>query len=174
MHIREANISDAAVISSLMRITFDETFGHLFEDRHVLLDYFKEFFGVDKISNGIQKKNNVFWLAFVNDKPVGYAKLKVHSPSEFVTGEAISQLQKIYVLKEFLSMKIGLKLQEALLQKARDLGSKQIWLSVFKENPRAINFYLKNGFEKIGEHQFQIGKYIFDFIAMCKDLSMRE
>lgn len=170
MQIREATTNDAAIVAELAKTTFDETFGHLFEDQQVLLDYFNEFFGVDKIRNGIQKENNVFWLAFVEGKPVGYAKLKVHSPSEFVTGEAISQLQKIYVLKTFLSMKIGLELQEILLQKARDLGSKQIWLSVFKENPRAINFYLKNGFEKVGEHQFQIGKYIFDFMAMSKSL----
>jgi diamine N-acetyltransferase len=170
MQIRIANISDAEIISSLMITTFDETFGHLFDDRQILLDYFEAFFSVDKIRNGIQKENNVFWLAFMDDKPVGYAKLKETSPSKFVIGTKVSQLQKIYVLKEFLSMKIGLELQEILLQKATDLGSKQICLSVFVENTRAINFYLKNGFERVGEHEFQIGTYVFDFIAMRKNL----
>jgi ribosomal protein S18 acetylase RimI-like enzyme len=69
-----------------------------------------------------------------------------------------------------LSIKIGLQLQKTLLQKARKVGSKQIWLSVFHDNPRAINFYLKNGFIEVGTHQFQIGKYIFDFMAMSKEL----
>ncbi|WKD84801.1 Spermidine/spermine N(1)-acetyltransferase [Polaribacter huanghezhanensis] len=170
MQIREANTNDAAMIAELAITTFDETFGHLFEDRQILLDYFSRTFSEDKMKNSIQKENNVFWLAFVDENPVGYAKLKVHSPSEFVTRENVSQLQKIYVLKEFLSMKIGLKLQKTVLQKAADLGSKQIWLSVYVDNLRAINFYLKNGFEKVGEHQFQIGKYVFDFIAMNKSL----
>jgi len=37
-------------------------------------------------------------------------------------------------------------------------------------NKRAINFYTKNGFEKIGDHDFQIGKEGFEFIAMHKEL----
>lgn len=170
IEVRRATINDAEVIAHLAKTTFDETFGYLFPDRNVLLDYFEQTFSVEKIYNGIQKTNNVFWLAFVEEKPVGYAKLKVHSPSEFVNETHVSQLQKIYVLKDFLSMKIGLQLQETLLQKARDLGSKYIWLSVFKDNPRAINFYLKNGFEEVGKHQFQIGPHVFDFMAMCKKL----
>jgi len=170
MQIREAKTPDAALISQLATTTFDETFGHLFEDRQVLLDYFERTFSEEKMLNSIQKENNVFWLAFVDNNPVGYAKLKTHSPSEFVEGNSVSQLQKIYVLKEFLSMKIGLELQETLLHKAKDLGSEQIWLSVFIENKRAINFYLKNGFVKVGEHEFQIGKYNFEFMAMNKSL----
>jgi len=170
MRIREANISDAAIVSQLAKTTFDEAFGHLFADRQILLDYFETTFSVEKIKNGIQKENNVFWLAFIDEQPVGYAKLKLHSPSEFVKGTTVSQLQKIYVLKEFLSMKIGLKLQETLLQRATKFGSEQIWLSVFVENERAINFYLKNDFNEVGSHQFQISKYTFDFIVMSKIL----
>lgn len=170
MNIRVANSKDAEIIARLAKTTFDETFGYLFLDRQVLLDYFDVYFNVDKIRQGLQKENNVFWLAFVDEKPVGYSKLKVQSPSDFVDGSYVSQLQKIYVLKDYLSMKIGLELQESLLKKARDLGSKHIWLSVFEDNRRAIRFYIKNGFVEVGKHQFQIGKYIFDFIAMSKQL----
>ncbi|MDG1529611.1 MAG: GNAT family N-acetyltransferase [Polaribacter sp.] len=170
MQIRIANISDAEIISSLMITTFDENFGHLFEDRQILLDYFDMFFSVEKIKDGLQKDNNVFWLAFVNEKPVGYAKLKLHSPSDFVDAKKVSQLQKIYVLKEFLSMKIGHQLQDVLLQRAAKHGSEQIWLSVFVENERAVNFYLPNDFVEVGKHEFQIGIYNFDFIAMRKKL----
>jgi len=111
-------------------------------------------------------------LTFVDDKPVGYAKLKVHSSSEFVPIKNSSQLQKIYVLKEFLSLKIGLELQKTLLQKAADLGRDQIWLSVYVDNPRALDFYLNNGFVNVGEHQSQIGRYVFDFIVMKKNLQL--
>lgn len=170
MKVRIANISDAKIISSLMITTFDETFGHLFEDRQVLLDYFNAFFSINKVKNGLQKENNVFWIAFVDEKPVGYAKLKLNSSTEFISENKISQLQKIYVLKEFISLKIGYQLQKVLLKKAKNFGSNQIWLSVFVENKRAINFYLRNDFNQIGKHQFQIGKYNFDFIAMSKKL----
>ena len=74
------------------------------------------------------------------------------------------------MLKDFLSMKIGLELQNLLLEKAKELEFEKIWLSVLNSNERALNFYKKNGFEKIGNHDFQIGKENFDFMAMEKEL----
>ena len=168
--IRLANKEDAKFIALLGRITFTETFGHLFSDQQDLLNYYNSTFSVEKIENGIAKPNNVFWIAFANRLPVGYTKLKLNSKSEFIDSTNICQLQKIYVLKDFLSMKIGLELQNLLLKKAQELKFKEIWLSVLNSNERAINFYKKNGFEKIGNHDFQIGKENFEFIAMRKEL----
>lgn len=111
---------------------------------------------------------NIFWLAFADRLPVGYAKLKLNSQSEFITEKNICQLQKIYILKDFLSLKIGFELQNALLKKAKEKSFKKIWLSVFVENTRAINFYSNTGFNPVGKHYFQIGKGNFEFIAMVK------
>ena len=168
IEIRLANKEDAQFIALLGRITFTETFGHFFRDKQDLLHYYNSTFSVEKIENGITKPNNVFWIAFENRLPVGYAKLKLNSKSEFIDSESTCQLQKIYVLKDFLSMKIGFELQNRLLEKAKELEFKEIWLSVLNANERAISFYKKNGFEKIGNHDFQIGKENFEFIAMKK------
>ena len=168
--IRLANKEDAKFIALLGRITFTETFGHFFRDKQDLLNYYNSTFSVEKIENGIAKSNNVFWIAFANRLPVGYAKLKLNSKSEFIDSTNICQLQKIQVLKDFLSVKIGWELQNLLLKKAQELKFKEIWLSVLNSNERAINFYKKNGFEKIGNHDFQIGKENFEFIAMGKEL----
>ena len=125
---------------------------------------------VEKFENGIAKPNNIFWISVANGLPVGYAKLKLNSKSEFINSRNICQLQKIYVLKDFLSMKIGLEVQNSLLKKAQELKFKEIWLAVLNSNEKAIIFYKKNGFEKIGNHDFQIGKENFEFISMRKDL----
>ncbi|MCV6630105.1 MAG: GNAT family N-acetyltransferase [Flavobacteriaceae bacterium] len=170
LEIRLASLEDASHIALLGRITFEETFGHHFKDRQDLLDYFDRTFSVSKIQKSIAKPNTVFWLALVDDLPVGYAKLKLHSPCEGVAKNAQCQLQKIYVLKDFLSMKIGLSLQNQLLEKARELAFENIWLSVLHSNHRAISFYQKNGFKQIGTHQYSIGKEDFDFWYMAKKL----
>ncbi|MBT8184023.1 MAG: GNAT family N-acetyltransferase [Eudoraea sp.] len=163
-----ANRADASIIALLGRITFTETFGHLFKDKQDLVNYYASTFSVDKIKNSLAKSNNVYWIAFADKLAVGYAKLKLNSQSEFIAERKICQLQKIYVLKDFLSAKIGFELQNRLLKKAKEKSCGKIWLSVLKSNERAINFYLKNGFQKIGDHNFQIGKENFDFIAMVK------
>ena len=66
-----------------------------------------------------RSQDNIFWIAFANRLPVGYAKLKLNSHSDFVESQHVCQLQKIYVLKDFLSMKIGFGLQDALFEKSQ-------------------------------------------------------
>ena len=166
--IRTASQDDAIFISLLGRITFNETFGDLFKDNGDLPNYLNRTFSVSKIKKSLNNENNQFYLAFVDDLPVGYAKLKLNSASEFIDSKKISQLQKIYVLKDFLSMKIGHQLQSLLLDRAKVLGSKSIWLSVYKENERAIAFYKKNQFAEVGSHNFSIGSHDFIFSVMEK------
>ena len=171
IEIRLANNADAECIALLGRITFTETFGHLFRDQHDLLEYYNRTFSVEKIRKGLSNPNNVFWVALVDDLPVGYAKLKLKAKLEFIESENVCQLQKIYVLRDFLSMKIGFELQNRMLGKAREKGFDEIWLSVLQSNDRAVNFYKKNGFQKIGNHRYQIGKEQFEFMAMSKKLT---
>jgi len=166
--IRYATQSDAEYIALLGRITFTETFGHFFRKKEELIEYYERTFSVQKIRASINKTNNVFWIAFEKELPVGYAKLKLKSKSEFIDSDKVSQLQKIYILKDFLSKKIGLKLQDRLIERAREEGNEKIWLSVLNSNERAINFYLKNGFKHIGNHDFQIGSENFNFSAMSR------
>jgi ribosomal protein S18 acetylase RimI-like enzyme len=40
---------------------------------------------------------------------------------------------------------------------ALELGGQHLWLGVWERNPRAIAFYLKSGFEKVGSHDFVVG-----------------
>ena len=75
IEIRLAKEKDAQFIALLGRVTFTETFGHLFRDQQDLIDYYNYTFSVQKIEDGIKKQNNIFWIAFVNQLPVGYAKL---------------------------------------------------------------------------------------------------
>ncbi|MEM9647039.1 MAG: N-acetyltransferase [Bacteroidota bacterium] len=170
IQLKQATHEDAPQIALLARFTFTETFGHYFRDRSDLKTYLNQTFNVPKLQESLKKPNNLFWLAYIDHLPVGYSKLKLHSPTPFLQSDSICQLQKIYVLKDFLSHKVGLPLQNAMLEHAVEKGIKNIWLSVLKENARAIRFYEKNGFKTLGDHDFQIGKEHFEFQAMVKNL----
>ncbi len=170
IRIKIAKKEDAEIIALLGRITFSEAFGHLFRDKNDLQNYVDKTFSVVKIRSGLSKLDNVFWIAYYKELPVGYAKMKCHSKSTFHSSSNIAQLQKIYVLNDFLSKKIGKALQTALIKEAKRLGFEYIWLSVWMGNERAIHFYEKNNFEKMGSHTFTIGKETFDFMAMSTSL----
>lgn len=168
--IRKATFEDAAYISLLARFTFTETFGKYFRDKKDLLDYYDRTFSVAKIRSSLLKENNVFWIAFYDDLPVGYAKLKKYSPTEFIHSERVSQLQKLYVLQDFISKKVGFLLQHEMMEETKRLNKKHIWLSVLKSNEHAISFYTKAGFIHIGEHAYDIGKEHFEFLVLKIEL----
>lgn len=170
VEIRLATFEDAATIALLGQITFSETFGHYFRDRNDLIQYFERTFSVSKIEQSLKKSTAIYWLAFVDKLPVGYAKLKLNSPSPFVDMNGVCQLQKIYILRDFHGIKIGFKLQTELLEMATNLNFKNIWLSVLDSNEKAISFYKNTGWNSVGAHDFQIGKEYFTFTVMSKAL----
>ena len=49
---------------------------------------------------------------------------------------------------------IGEKLLDHCVGFARDLGKEVLWLGVWEENPRAIRFYEKHGFTRVGTLEF--------------------
>ena len=170
VEVKEAGINDAEWIAVLGRVTFRETFGHLFRDPNDLLNYLERTFSKDKISKSLGKEDNVFFIIQYNGLPAGYAKVKLNSPSPFILNEKIAQLQKIYILKDYLGLGLGKELQANVLELTKRLAYKEIWLSVLKENEKAIRFYLKTGYRKIGEHPFSIGQEDFNFLVLARPL----
>ena len=80
--VRKATQEDAAIVALIARITFREAFRHIWTNDTVLKNYLSSTFSVSKIQNSIQNENNVFWVAFADDLPVAYAKLKKYCPYE--------------------------------------------------------------------------------------------
>jgi diamine N-acetyltransferase len=172
IEVKKAEFEDAEYISLLGRITFRETFGHLFSIQEELETYLNDTFSVEKIRSSIMKENNVFWLAFVDDLPIGYAKFKKKSWFDDAEREAVSQVQKIYILKDFLKLKLGFNLYQHIENEAISLDSKLLWLVVLHTNDRAIKFYEKIGFEKTRQHFFDIGSQHFQFELMVKKIKL--
>jgi ribosomal protein S18 acetylase RimI-like enzyme len=166
--IRKATTEDVIALALLCRVTFREAFGHLFEDTQNLIDYFAKSFSISALTDKINDNNNVYWLAFSDNLPVGYAKLIKRSPSKFIQDSQVSELQRIYVLNDFLNQKIGHQLQDAVFDEVKAIGAKHLWLSVYVDNLKAIRFYRKYAFNQLGTHTFNILKQSFEFSVMCK------
>ncbi len=170
INIRRATIEDAKSISFLGKKTFDQSFGHLFNDRKDLIGYLDQTFSNGKIEKSIDKPHNIYWLALDGDLPVGYAKLQLSSSSDFIDSNRVSKLQKIYFLKNYVSQGIGSRLQQLIFDEAILQESEFLWLSALKSNEAAVKFYERKDYQIIGEHPFTIGKQRFDFWVMSKKL----
>jgi ribosomal protein S18 acetylase RimI-like enzyme len=166
--IKRADSGDAATVALLGRLTFAETFGYLFQDHRCdLRAYLDATFDPAKIADSLCKPKNLYWLAFARGLPVGYAKLKHPSPRPGQHGAEAAQLQKIYVLREFLGARIGRDLLASSLAAAAARSS-LVWLDVLQENDRAVRFYERHGFRAIGEDTYTIGAQSFLFTLMAR------
>src|SRR4030095_2093406 len=164
--------SDAAVISSIGRQSFRDAFAHLFDDKEVLQEYLDYTYAVDKIAKSIRKENNVFFLAFVENVPVGFAKVKRHSLNEQIDSIAQMELQKLYVLTYYHGSGTGAALMERVLDLANEIKPDFLWLDTHMTNAKAIRFYEKKGFAIVGKHHFVIGEQTFDYYLMSLPIAV--
>jgi ribosomal protein S18 acetylase RimI-like enzyme len=169
LHIRRANRNDAEILALLGRITFAETFGPLFAAHpDDLAAYLDRTFSVLKLRASLERAHNAYWLGLVDALPVAYAKLKYPSPSVILPDPAPAQLQKIYVLREFVGKGMGKPLLRAVFEHAADRGIPALWLDVLRENARAIRFYQHTGFTAVGDDTYSIGAQTFHFHLMAR------
>ena len=149
--------NDIASLQSIGKQTFYETFaaGNTEEDMQM---YLNESFRTDKLTMELQEPNSEFYFALLNNEPIGYLKLNFGAAQTELKDETAIEIERIYVLKEFHGKLVGQVLYNQALEVAKQASANYIWLGVWEKNLRAINFYIKNGFEKFDKHLFKLGK----------------
>jgi len=90
--------------------------------------------------------------------PVGYAKLKEHSKGDGVVGTNPMELQRIYSIQEYIGKSVGAELMKEAIREAKEGCFNCLWLGVWEKNERAIKFYEKWGFKKVGNYTFVLGE----------------
>lgn len=172
--VTRANSSHAETISSIGKMSFRDAFGNLFNDKTVLFEYLEYTYSVDKITKSISKENNVFFIAYVENVPVGFAKLKKSSLNEQIESIAQMELQKVYVLSYYHGSGAGAALMKAVLELADEIQPDYVWLDTHTTNTKAIRFYQKYGFVKAGKNHFTIGAQTFEYYVMCLPVAVEE
>jgi ribosomal protein S18 acetylase RimI-like enzyme len=88
---------------------------------------------------------------------IGYLKLNMGASQTEVKDNNALEIERIYVLKEFQGKKVGQMLFDKAIKIAKEHHIAYVWLGVWEENKRAIQFYTKNGFVEFDQHVFVLG-----------------
>ena len=161
MLIRRATIADASALSGLGATTFRETFeGENTPDD--MASYLSEAFTPERQAAEIADAANVVLLAEHAAEEgeaelVGYAHLVDGVVPEAVSGPAPLELKRLYVARAWHGRRVAQALMDASIAAARARGAQTLWLGVWERNARAIAFYAKYGFVRVGEHTFVLG-----------------
>lgn len=159
--IRLARPEDAAELSVFAAASFHDTFA-ADNDPVQLEKYIRESFSEARQSAEIRDPHGIMLLAedeggAPGRRIMGYAHLIGGEPPAAVTGPAPIELKRIYVGRDWHGRGVAQALMDAALSAARARGARTVWLGVWERNPRAVSFYAKFGFERVGEHTFMFG-----------------
>src|SRR6476659_6640628 len=165
MNIRYANEKDSSLLAELGRKTFYDALIE-YNTPENMAKYVSTHFSPEIQMSEIKDPDTVFLIAEQNGGPVGYAKLKEQSKGDGVAGTNPMELQRIYTIHEYIGKGVGAELMKEAIREAKERGFNCLWLGVWERNERAIKFYEKWGFKRVGGNIFVLGEDIFKDFTM--------
>jgi ribosomal protein S18 acetylase RimI-like enzyme len=154
--IRKINILDLAQLQKIGISTFSETFTE-HNSKEDLEKYLKESFAADKLIAELENPDAAFYFAEVDDAVLGYLKINFGDAQTELKDNKSVEIERIYVLQAYHGKKIGQLLFNKAIEIAKEHQAHYVWLGVWEENHKALQFYKKNGFVQFDTHIFKLG-----------------
>jgi len=156
IEIRKITLNDLDALQKIGRQTFQETFDASNSEEN-MKNYLEEGFSKEKLTAELTDENSAFYFATLENEVIGYLKINFGASQTELKDNKALEIERIYVAKEFHGKSVGQLLYDKAIQIAKQKESEYVWLGVWEENPRAINFYKKNGFVAFDQHIFKLG-----------------
>ena len=145
-------LEDIEKVALLAReIWYDTYSGYLSSERESgQIDYMLgKFQSPIAIKNQIEEEGFQYYLLVVEDQEVGYLALQPQEDSVF--------LSKLYLQTIWQGKNLSSKIFKFIHDKTKKMEKNRIWLTVNRNNTRAIAAYEKYGFVKTGDQIKDIG-----------------
>ena len=156
IEIKKVSLQEIEELQAISRKTFAETFA----ERNTVENmnrYLTEELSLEMLTNELANPDSEFYFALLNNQIIGYLKLNTGQAQTEMKDNNSLEIERIYVSKELHGKKVGQVLYKKALEVAKHKRVDHIWLGVWEENLKAINFYTKNGFVAFDKHLFKLG-----------------
>lgn len=153
--IVRAKNEDFKLLTEIGKKSLLESHGHSAE-AEIMNRYVAEKFNYDIIKEELSDLDNIYHIIYYNRQPAGYSKIIFNAAHSNILSNNVTKLERLYLLKEFYSLKLGYELLKYNIELSRNNGQEGMWLCVWIENHRAISFYTKAAFKVIGKYDFRL------------------
>jgi len=153
--ITRVSESDSALLAQIAKTTYLESHGASAEPADID-SYLTEKYSSAVLKDELSNPENVYYIIYHGKEAAGYSKIIFNLPYAGSPVENVAKLERLYLLKAYYNLKLGLELFQFNIDLSKRNGQMGIWLYVWKGNARAVNFYTKTGFRIIGSHDFRI------------------
>ncbi len=155
--IKKANAKDAGLLAEIGAKSFIESHGHSAPDDDIN-EFVTNKFSLSTLTDELNDPSNIYHIIWQDAEPAGYSKIIFNSTHPDIKSPNTTKLERIFLLKEFYGSSLGVQLFQFVLSMSKESGQTGMWLYVWTENKRAINFYIKNGFRIIGDYEYKISE----------------
>jgi GNAT superfamily N-acetyltransferase len=166
IHIKKITLDYLEHLQKISKRTFIETFAD-FNSKENMEQYLNESLSMEQLKMELENDFSEFYFAFTENEVIGYLKINRGEAQTEIKDDHSMEIERIYVLAKYQGKKVGKALFEKAIQIAKSDQKNSIWLGVWEKNEKAIQFYLKNGFEVFDKHIFKLG------VDLQTDLLMR-
>lgn len=157
--IRRAGPADAAALSELGARTFSDTFAHLYHPDD-LRAFLSEAYGLERTRADLADPAKALWLVEQAGRPIGYALAGPCGLPHAEATPACGELNRFYLLKDHQGGGVGRRLFVQVMAWLQKDGPRDVWIGVWSENFGAQRFYAREGFVKVGEYGFPVGRTV--------------
>jgi diamine N-acetyltransferase len=158
--VRALTTADAASYSAFAERLFRDTYSEGYEPEDIE-DYVSHSFNeAQQIAELDEPGGRVLVIEDPQDGLLGYAHLRQTPAPPALHGRSGVEISRFYIDKPWHGRGIARVLMSACIAEARSRGADALWLLVYQENPRAIAFYEKCGFQRSGTQPFKLGRRV--------------
>ena len=155
--IIKANAEHSELIAKLAQQTFSESHGHS-ASKEDINNFILRTYNTEAIRKEFENKEIDYHLIYYNETIAGFSKIELQCPNINISDKNITKLDRIYLLEAFQGKQLGVKLLDFNIALSKKQHQNGIWLVVWTENKKAVNFYSKMGFAIAGAYNFQLSE----------------
>lgn len=168
LQFRKLNQENLEELVEISKTTYYDTYAKQNTDDNIQ-HYLEESFSIIKLNEELLEKNSEFYFIYFENEVLGYIKINVKNAQHHFKESSGMEIERIYVLKEYQAKGIGKEMLNFIINIAKQRLLRYVWLGVWEENKKAINFYMYNGFKIDGSFLFHMGNDIqTDYIMKLK------
>lgn len=161
--IRPAVEADAAALGVLGRQTFIDTFVDGFgipypaDDLAIFLD---ASFSPDAIRAKLKEPGAAWWVAERDGELLAFANTGPNTLPHRDARPSHGELRRLYVSKAAQGLGLGTRLLTLTLDWMETNSDGPLWIGVWSGNLKAQKLYAAYGFEKAGEYEYPVGRWL--------------
>lgn len=162
--IRPATLDDAAALGALGHQTFVDTFVTGFGIPYPVEDleaFLVASFSSEATRKKLRESGSGWWVAEGSDgQLLAFANTGPNTLPHPDGRASHAELRRLYVSKAAQGMGLGTKLLALALDWMETHTDGPLWIGVWSGNEKAQRLYATYGFEKAGEYEYPVGRWI--------------